>query len=323
MGQQQPRDIVNEIFNQARSGSAYRRSYPMGGVIVVNYLSIIVFVILMAIGYFVFGRDVDPQKIDGATLAIWAGWTIMSMILSSAIRIAAQWEKALVFRLGKFSAIKGPGVYTRIPMIDQVQTVDTRILTMDIPRQEAITRDNVPISIDGVIFMQVVRPDQAIINVQDYAFAITQYAQTALRDVIGGRTLDEVLSEREAIGHSIEQLVEQETEHWGLEVAGIRIQDIILPEDLKKVMSRQAAAEREKRANITKSEGDRLAAENLAAAAATMTASPGAMQLRTLQTVDGLGPTASNTVVLAVPIEIMEAVDQLAKIRRPGQPSES
>jgi regulator of protease activity HflC (stomatin/prohibitin superfamily) len=146
--------------------------------------------------------------------------------------------------------------------------------------------------------------------------AIQQYARTALRDVIGGRQLDEVLTERESIGHEIEQLVTRECEHWGLEVAGIRIQDIILPEDLKRVMSRQAAAEREKRANITKSEGDRLAAENLAAAAHTMAASPGAMQLRSLQTIDGLGPTASNTVVLAIPIEMMEAVDAIAKIRR-------
>jgi regulator of protease activity HflC (stomatin/prohibitin superfamily) len=232
------------------------------------------------------------------------------------IRIAAQWERAVVFRLGKFNSVRGPGLFTIIPLIDQVQTVDTRVITLDIPRQEAITKDNVPVSIDGVIFMQVERPDQAIINVQSYMLAIQQYARTALRDVIGGRQLDEVLTERESIGHEIEQLVTRECEHWGLEVAGIRIQDLILPEDLKRVMSRQAAAEREKRANITKSEGDRLAAENLAAAAHTMAASPGAMQLRSLQTIDGLGPTASNTVVLAIPIEMMEAVDAIAKIRR-------
>lgn len=284
----------------------------------INYLSTIVFFAMMAAGYLLFGRDVNLQNISGGFVAAAAGWTFLSGYIASAIKIAAQWEKALVFRLGRFRAIRGPGVYFVLPMFDQVQAIDTRVLTMDIPRQEAITKDNVPVSIDGVIFMRVVRADQAIINVQDYAYAITQYAQTALRDVIGGRTLDEVLSEREAVGHAIEQLVEAETEHWGLEVAGIRIQDILLPEDLKKVMSRQAAAEREKRANITKSEGDRLAAENLAAAATTMGTSPGAMQLRTLQTIDGLGPTASNTVVLAVPIEIMEAVEALARVRRGG-----
>lgn len=283
-----------------------------------NYLSFIVFCLLMAIGYTLFKGDITPLEagVPAAFVTKMVGWFFLSIFLASAIKIAAQWEKALVFRLGKFQSIKGPGVFVVIPLIDTVQLVDTRVLTMGIPRQEAITKDNVPISIDGVIFMQVVRPDQAVINVQHYAHAITQYAQTALRDVIGGRTLDEVLSDRESVGHAIEKLVSEETAHWGLQVAGIRIQDIVLPEDLKKVMSRQAAAEREKRANITKSEGDRMAAENLAAAASTMAASPGAMQLRTLQTLDGLGPTASNTVVVAIPIEIMELVDTLAKARR-------
>jgi regulator of protease activity HflC (stomatin/prohibitin superfamily) len=274
------------------------------------------FFLMLAVGggFFIF-RGAD-DFLDPIRLLVMTGWCVVSGILASMIRIAAQWERAVVFRLGKFSSVKGPGMFTVIPLIDSVQTVDTRVLTLDIPRQEAITKDNVPVSIDGVIFLQVARPDQAIINVQSYLLAIQQYARTALRDVIGGRQLDEVLTERESIGHEIEQLVTRETEHWGLEVAGIRIQDIILPEDLKRVMSRQAAAEREKRANITKSEGDRLAAENLAAAAATMAKSPGAMQLRSLQTVDGLGPTASNTVVLAIPIEVMEAVDAFSKFRR-------
>jgi membrane protease subunit (stomatin/prohibitin family) len=152
-------------------------------------------------------------------------------------------------------------------------------------------------------------------QIQDYAWGITQLAQTALRDVVGGVTLDELLAERERIGGLIKDVVEEQAQEWGLEVTGIRLQDIDMPEELKKIMSRQAAAEREKRATITKAEGDRLAAENLAAAAATMTASPGAMQLRTLQTIDGLGPQASNTVVLAVPIEVMEM------IKRAGVPA--
>jgi regulator of protease activity HflC (stomatin/prohibitin superfamily) len=163
--------------------------------------------------------------------------------------------------------------------------------------------------------MKVIAPDQAVNTVQDYFMAITNYARSALRDVIGGRTLDDLLAEREAIGTQIAALADRETEHWGLNVDAIRIQDIILPEDLKRVMSRQAAAEREKRANITKSEGDRMAAENLAAAARTMAESPGAMQLRTLQTLDGLGPTASNTVIMALPVEVMEAVEALSNMR--------
>ncbi|HEY5037949.1 MAG TPA: SPFH domain-containing protein, partial [bacterium] len=148
-------------------------------------------------------------------------------------------------------------------------------------------------------------------KVQDYRYAIGQYAQTALRDVIGQMTLDQLLSEREQISKMIETAVEKDTEGWGLEVTGINIQDIDMPEDLKKMMSRQASAEREKRATITKAEGDKEAAVNLAAAATTMATSPGAMQLRTLQTIDGLGPTASNTVVIALPINIIDAIDAL------------
>jgi regulator of protease activity HflC (stomatin/prohibitin superfamily) len=148
--------------------------------------------------------------------------------------------------------------------------------------------------------------------VQDYLFAVGQLAQTALRDVAGGMTLDEVLAERERIEKMIRDSVEKDAEAWGLEITGIRLLDIELPEDLKRIISRQAAAEREKRATITKAEGDKLAADNLASAAATMRASPGAMQLRTLQTIDGLGPTASNTVVLAVPIEILDLARKVA-----------
>jgi regulator of protease activity HflC (stomatin/prohibitin superfamily) len=187
-----------------------------------------------------------------------------------------------------------------------------RILAEDIRRQEVITRDNVPVLIDGVLFFKVVNVESAVMRIQDYTWGVTRLAQTALRDVVGGVTLDELLAERERIGKLVQEVVEKQAQDWGLDVTGIRLQDIGMPEELKKIMSRQAAAEREKRATITKAEGDRLAAENLAAAAATMTASPGAMQLRTLQTIDGLGPQASNTVVLAVPIEVMELAKKMS-----------
>jgi len=236
-------------------------------------------------------------------------------LIAIAIKIADQWEKLVVLRLGKFSGVKGPGVCIIIPVLDRAIFVDTRILTLDIPKQQVITKDNVPVSINGVVYFKVVQPDEAIIKVQNFAFAMSQYAQATLRDVIGGMTLDQLLAEREKIGREIEQAVEKESATWGLEVSNIKIQDIDMPEELKKMMSRQASAEREKRATITKAEGDKEAAINLAAAATTMATSPGAMQLRTLQTIDGLGPTASNTVVLAVPIEIMEAAKVLSKMK--------
>lgn len=238
---------------------------------------------------------------------------MLAWIISSAARIAAQWEKGLLFRLGRFQGLKGPGFFLIIPIVETVTMVDTRIQTLDIPKQQVITKDNVPVSINAVLFFKVVAPDDAIIKVQDYSYAVTNYAQATLRDVVGGMTLDELLAERQKIGDEIEKTVLAESKNWGLEITNIKIQDIDMPEDLKKMMSRQASAEREKRANITKAEGDMLAAVNLAVAAKTMAASSGAMQLRTLQTIDGLGPTASNTVVLAVPIEIMEAIKAYTK----------
>src|SRR5207247_3783749 len=180
----------------------------------------------------------------------------------------------VVLRLGIVKGIEGPGRFLIVPLVDQVTMVDTRVLALDIPRQQVITKDNVPVSINGVLFFRVTRADDAIIRVQNYQWAISQYAQTSLRDVIGQMSLDQLLTEREEIGKAIEAHVERDTERWGLEVTGIRIQDLDMPDELKKMMSRQASAEREKRATITKAEGDRDAAMNLAAAARTMAASP-------------------------------------------------
>ncbi|OHB85999.1 MAG: hypothetical protein A2V98_14210 [Planctomycetes bacterium RBG_16_64_12] len=233
--------------------------------------------------------------------------------MAASIKVANQWERGIVLRLGEFQSIRGPGLFFIVPIIDRVRMVDTRVLAADIPRQEAITRDNVPVSINGALFFKVVSVEEAVTKIQDFVYGISLLAQTALRDVVGGMALDELLSERERIGKMVEHAVEKDSKEWGLQVTGIRLMDIDMPEDLKRIMSRQAGAEREKRATITKAEGDRLAAENLAAAAATMLASPGAMQLRTLQTIDGLGPTASNTVVLAVPLEIMELARRFSK----------
>ena len=279
--------------------------------LITNYISAIIFFAITGVGFIVTSPLMYTMPIFGA--AVFGLIFLIALIVSSGIKIAAQWEKGVVFRLGKFSSIKGPGMFFIIPMIDEIRMIDTRILTMDIPKQQVITKDNVPVSINGVLYFLVSNPEAAVIKVQNYAYAISQYAQAALRDVMGGMTFDEILAEREQIGKSIESNVEKESKEWGLEVKGIKIQDIDVPEDLKKMMSRQASAEREKRATITKAEGDKMAAFNLAEAAKTMHVSPGAMQLRTLQTIDGLGPTASNTVVLAVPIEIMELVKKVAE----------
>ncbi len=235
------------------------------------------------------------------------------VILVMSVRIVQQFENSIVFTLGKFSRTLKPGLNFIIPIIEWTNTIDMRVLTRDIPKQQVITKDNVPVTINGVVYFKVLRADTAILEVQNYNYAISQYAQAALRDVVGGITFDELLAERQKIGEEIEKNVKKESANWGLEVMSIKIQDVDVPEDLKKMMSRQASAEREKRATITKAEGDKLAAFNLAEAAHTMHESPGAMQLRTLQTIDGLGPTASNTVILAVPVEIMELAKALTQ----------
>jgi regulator of protease activity HflC (stomatin/prohibitin superfamily) len=228
------------------------------------------------------------------------------LFLIFSVRIVQQYETALVFTLGKYTRTLNPGFNLIIPVIQWSRAIDMRVLTRDIPKQQVITKDNVPVTINGVVYFRVKESDKAVLEVQDFNYAVSQYAQAALRDVIGGMSFDDILAERQKIGEEIEKNVASQAAGWGLEISAIKLQDVDVPEDLKKMMSRQASAEREKRATITKAEGDKLAAMNLAEAAKTMASSAGAMQLRTLQTVDGLGPTASNTVVIAIPMELME-----------------
>lgn len=240
---------------------------------------------------------------------------ILVVIVFSAIRIIQQYETGVVFQLGRYSRTLQPGFNLIIPIIETARVVDMRVLTNDIPKQQAITKDNVPVSINGVVYFNVIDAQTAVIKVQNYLYAVSQYAQAALRDVVGGMTFDDLLAERQKIGDEIESIIQKQAGNWGLNVSAIKILDVDVPQELKEMMSRQASAEREKRATITKAEGDKLAAINLAAAAKTMYESPGAMQLRTLQTLDSLGPSPSNTVVLAVPIDILQlARDISAKI---------
>lgn len=228
----------------------------------------------------------------------------------SGVRVAAEWERGVVLRLGKFKGIRGPGLFYAVPGLEYVRFVDTRTLVVNIPQQRTITRDNVPAVIDSALFFTVSDPALAITTIQDFRFAISQYTQAALRDVVGASTLDELLSEREQIQQRIALIIEERVQAWGLTVDSIQLQDFELPEDLKRVMSRQAAAEREKRATITRAEGDRLAAVNLVEAARLMAEHPIALELRTLQTLDSLGSSPSNTVVV-VPANLAGAIKAL------------
>ncbi|HEY9738232.1 MAG TPA: SPFH domain-containing protein [Trichocoleus sp.] len=245
-----------------------------------------------------------PRLVTAAIASVvWGG-------IVSGVRVAAEWERGVVLRLGKFKGMRGPGLFYAIPGLEYVRFVDTRTLVVNIPQQRTITRDNVPAVIDSALFFTVSDPALAITTIQDFRFAISQYTQAALRDVVGASTLDELLSEREQIQQRIALIIEERVRSWGLTVDSIQLQDFELPEDLKRVMSRQAAAEREKRATITRAEGDRLAAVNLVEAARLMTEHPIALELRTLQTLDGLGSSPSNTIVV-VPANLAGAIKAL------------
>jgi regulator of protease activity HflC (stomatin/prohibitin superfamily) len=272
--------------------------------------TLITFLLIIPLGLVTFasqfsGGEPNPGGVV-AFFLISAAWNF----LVSGVRVAAQWERAVILFLGNLRTVRGPGVFYVIPVLEYARFVDTRTSVTNIPRQRVITRDNVPAQIDGAIFFKVANPNRAITAIEDYQFAIAQSAQATLRDVVGGMTLDELLSEREQIQTHIVQNIEQQVREWGLHVDSVQLQDIELPEDLKRVMSRQASAEREKRATITKAEGDKLAAENLSAAAALMSENPISLELRTLQTIDGLGTSPSNTVIL-FPVELMNLVRQL------------
>jgi len=278
--------------------------------------SIINFILIFIYLAFAVGITAVSGGLSSFTIIFGIIYVIAVSTLVGGIRVAAQWEKVVVLRLGSFYKVKGPGIIYIIPLIDYPKFVDLRILTLNIPGQSVITKDNVPLAIDGVVFFNVADAEKSILSIQDYRFAISQYAQNSLRDIIGGLSLDEVLSERERIQQEICIHFQEMVKAWGINVNSVRILDIQMPEDLKRVMSRQASAEREKRATIIKAEGDKLASVNLGEAAKIMNENNGAMMLRTLQTIDGLGASPSNTVIL-FPVEIMSIIDKLKQQNKP------
>ncbi|MGZ3420420.1 MAG: SPFH domain-containing protein [Polyangiales bacterium] len=255
---------------------------------------------------------------DPATIIVPIGaGLLVGIVLAASVKVVAEWERMIVLRLGRFSGVNGPGLRLLIPVLDTPIFVEMRVQTVDIARQQAITKDNVPVILNGVIFFKVRDPEVAALKVENYRMAVYRMAQAAVRDVVGRLSLDELLSHQDRLEAEVAQAVDKASNQWGVHVDGIRLEDIDVPEELKKMMSRQASSEREKRATIIKAEGDRMAASALAEAAATMAQSPGAMQLRTLQTVDGLGPSASNTVILALPLEVLDVMRAYTKQAKP------
>ncbi len=234
-------------------------------------------------------------------------------IIAASIVIINQYERGVKFRLGKFVGTLNPGVNFVIPFLEWVRKVDIRVKTIDIPGQQAITKDNVSVRIDGVVYYKVIDPAKAILNVKDVEYAIARYAQTVLRDIVGKVELDELLSEREKIAEDIRQMVDKLADEWGVDVPMVKLQDVAIPESMKRAMARQAEAERERRAVIIKSEGEVKAAENFAKASEIIAKNPAALHLRTLQTLVDISSDPSNKILIFVPFETLKPLIELIK----------
>jgi len=238
------------------------------------------------------------------------------------LRVVNQYERGVILTLGKYTATLNPGLRWILIGIQRMIKVDMRITTIDIPRQEAITKDNVPVGINAVVYFKVIRAEDAVLKIENYPYAVSQYALAALRDIVGGVELDTLLTERERIAKEIKKIVDTETDAWGIDVTAIKVQDIELPAGMKRAMAAQAESEREKRAIIIKSEGEIRAAENLQKAADILRAVPGAFSLRTLETIDKLQPDPSKTIIFTLPIEILEGLKSLSRNKGEDQRSQ-
>lgn len=242
-----------------------------------------------------------------------AGVIAFILILFLGVRILIEYQRAVVFRLGRYNRIVGPGVVFFIPLLETSRTIDLRIKTADIPKQEVMTKDNIQIMANAVVYFKVEKPADAIIKIEDFEYAVQQYTQTALRDVIGNAELDTVLTEREKIASGIKKIVDSETSEWGVDIVSIKIQEIELPQEMKRAMAKQAEAERERRAVIISAEGELKASEDLQKAAANLSKNPAAIHLRTLQTMRDISTNPSQKIVIFMPSDMGNLVKKILK----------
>jgi regulator of protease activity HflC (stomatin/prohibitin superfamily) len=244
------------------------------------------------------------------TFSFWIPIIIIAIfILSSAIKILQEYERGVIFRLGRLAGVKGPGLVLIIPIIDRMVKVSLRIVTMDIPPQDVITKDNVSVKINAVVYFRVVDPAKAVVAVENYIYATSQLAQTTLRSVCGEAELDEILAHRESINLKIQSILDKMTESWGVKISAVEVKHIDLPHEMQRAMARQAEAERERRAKITLAEAEYQAAQRLKEAADMLAQNPITIQLRFLQTVSELATEKTATLVLPVPIELLKFLE--------------
>lgn len=237
--------------------------------------------------------------------------SIILLILLVSIRQVNEYQRGVKFQLGKFTRVVHPGWRIIIPVFQSMTKVDMRVKAVDVPFQEAITKDNIPAKINAVIYYKVRAADKAILEVENFWFAVSQLAQTTMRNVVGEMELDELLANREAAAKKIKDIVDAASDPWGIEVESVELKDVILPDNMQRTIAKQAEAERERRAVIIKSEGEKAAAQNLADAASMLSEQAGALHLRTLNSLNDLSSDQSNTVIFAVPLEILRAFEKM------------
>jgi regulator of protease activity HflC (stomatin/prohibitin superfamily) len=245
----------------------------------------------------------------------WIIYLLVAFVLLviSSLKQIYQYERGVKFTMGRFSSIMEPGWKVLWPIFQSYKKVDMRIKAVDVPDQRAITRDNVPVTVNAVIYYKIADASKAIIEVENFYYAISQYAQTTMRNIVGEVTLDELLAQRDKIADRIREIVDKETSDWGLKVNNVELKDVSLPESMERTIAKQAEAEREKRAVIINSEGELAAAENISKAANILSSSTGALHLRTLQSINDISSDQSNTVVFVTPVEILKAFDGFVK----------
>jgi len=234
-------------------------------------------------------------------------------VLLAMLREVKQYERGVVLTMGQYTSLRSPGWSIIVPIFQSMQKVDLRVKAVDVPDQKVITRDNVSASINAVIYYKVSDAARAILEVENFRYAVSQLAQTTMRNIVGGAELDEVLANREELSDKIRTIIDAETDQWGIKVDNVELKDFFLPEEMERTIAKQAEAERERRSVIIKAEGEVAAAENMAAAANMLAQAPGALHLRTLQSLNDLSSDQSNTVVFATPIEVLRAVEGVTK----------
>jgi len=244
---------------------------------------------------------------------LWVVIAIVVIFILSGLKVINQYQRGVVLTLGKFTGIRQPGLRVVVPIFQQIIRVDVRSTPIDVPKQEVITKDNVTAGVDAVVYFRVLDPAKAVLETTNYVYATSQFAQAALRDITGNFELDELLSKREEISDKIKEIVDSQTSQWGIDVENVKIQNIELPQDMKRAMAKQAEAERERRSNIINAEGELAAAEKLSQAAKIIASTPGALNLRTLNTIERISTEPSQKTTMLFPIELVDAMRNIGE----------